>query len=362
MDYSRVLTVCFLVVGLSACATDQAIEEISQEFVIPDDIEEVVFQAKKAEIQGQYQKAIEQYKEALVKNEADLAARVGLAGVYLRQGVLEEAEVMLTSVIADKACVDLKREPDDQLATTSLADAIEDREERKKRSEYCGVAWNGIGVIYDISSDYAEAEKHYLKAISYKPDDAAFYNNYGYSLIMAHRYEEAEEVLRQGYSLAPNSKRIRNNLAFSQAWARKYDQALETFSETLDDPEAYNNIGYIALLSHDYGKAIDLFEYAIELSPAYYVKASYNLKKAQRLKRDQELRDSLLKSSKAAKMPEKDPEQQEVGQEKIELPVESTATGTIDDDTVISTGPTETVEVQSAGTLQPTVSQPSTNP
>ncbi len=362
MDYSRVLAVCFLVVGLSACATDQAIEEISQEFVIPDDIEEVVFQAKKAEIQGQYQKAIEQYKEALEKNEADLAARVGLAGVYLRQGVLKEAEVMLTSVITDKACLELKKESDVQLETASLADAIENREERKKRSEYCGVAWNGIGVIFDISSDYVEAEKHYLEAISYKPDDAAFYNNYGYSLIMAHRYEEAEEILRQGFSLAPNSKRIRNNLAFSQAWARKYDQALETFSETLDDPEAYNNIGYIALLSRDYGKAIDLFEYAIELSPAYYVKASYNLKKAQRLKRDQDLRESLLKSSEAAQVPEEDTERQEVDQEKVELPLESTATGSIDADTAISTESAETVEVQPAGTLQSITSQPTANP
>ncbi len=360
MDYSRVLTVCSLVIGLSACATDQAIEEISQEFVIPDDIEEVVFQAKKAEIQGRYQEAIDQYKKALEKNEADLAARVGLAGVYLRQGVLEEAEVMLTSVITDKSCLDLKQESEDQLKTTSLTEAIVDREERKKRAEYCGVAWNGIGVIYDISSDYAKAEKHYLEAISYKPDDAAFYNNYGYSLIMAHRYEEAEEILRQGYSLAPNSKRIRNNLAFSQAWARKYDQALETFSETLDDPEAYNNIGYIALLSHDYGKAIDLFEYAIELSPAYYVKASHNLKKAQRLKRAQDLRESVLKSSEVSA----EPLQGELveGIEDAELPTESTAIGPGTVETEAPLEPAESIEVQPVDSLQPAALQSSVNP
>lgn len=366
MDYSRVLTVSLLMSGLSACATDQAIEEISQEFVIPENIEEVVFQAKKAEIQGQYQKAIEQYKEALDKNEADLAARVGLAGVYLRQGVLEEAKLMLTSVITDKACVDLKQEPDAQLETTSLTNAIENREERKKRSEYCGVAWNGIGVIHDISSNYAEAEKHYLEAIGYKSDDAAFYNNYGYSLIMAHRYEEAEKILRQGYSLAPNSKRIRNNLAFSQAWARKYDQALETFSETLDDPEAYNNIGYIALLSHDYGKAIDLFEYAIELSPAYYVKASYNLKKAQRLKRDQDLRESLLKSSEATKEPLQGTVQEELAEDveqvQIELPTESTAIGPADVEPVAPLEPTETIEVQPDDSSQLAPLQSSVNP
>jgi Flp pilus assembly protein TadD len=148
-----------------------------------------------------------------------------------------------------------------------------------------------------MGSDFVGAEKHYAKAIEYRPDDAAFYNNYGYSLMMAHNYEKAENILRQGYSLAPNSKRIRNNLAFSMAWMGKYDQALETFSETLDDPEAFNNIGYIALLSHDYSRAINLFEKAIELSPAYYVKASHNLKKAQRLKQEEDLRRKLLQGA-----------------------------------------------------------------
>lgn len=292
------LTLSFTLAG---CATDQAIEEISQEFVMPEEVESVVFQAKKAELQGKYTEAIEQYKAALEKNQEDLAAQVGLAGVYLRQGVLLEAESLLKRVSSSATCTDLEQLSEETVAPSiqsevnapSLTETINKREQQKKNAEYCGVAWNGLGVIADIHSDFELAEKRYVRAIEYRPDDASFYNNYGYSLMMARHYEEAEDILRKGYSLAPNSKRIRNNLAFSLAWMGKYSQALETFSVTLDDPEAYNNIGYIALLSHDYSRAIDLFEKAIELSPAFYVKASHNLRKARRLKDEEKLRKEL---------------------------------------------------------------------
>jgi Flp pilus assembly protein TadD len=301
MDFSARCLVLTLSFTLAGCATDRAIEEISQEFVMPEEVESVVFQAKKAELQGQYIEAIEQYKAALEKNQDDLAAQVGLAGVYLRQGVLVEAESLLKRVSNSTTCTQLEQLSEkpvtpviqDKADTPSLTETINQREEHKKNAEYCGVAWNGLGVIADIHSDFELAEKRYVRAIEYRPDDASFYNNYGYSLMMARHYEEAENILRKGYSLAPNSKRLRNNLAFSLAWMGRYSQALETFSVTLDDPEAYNNIGYIALLSHDYNRAIDLFEKAIELSPAFYVKASHNLRKARRLKEAEDIRKDL---------------------------------------------------------------------
>ncbi len=287
MDFSHRASILFFSLMVSGCATDRAIEEISKEFEIPEDIEAVVLQAKKAEYRGYYEEAIVKYMDALKQDENDLSARVGLAGVYLRQGGLEDAVLMLTSVITDKACMNLQEgvtvsEPQ-KAGEGTLTEVVEEQEVQDKLADYCGVAWNGMGVVYDINGDYSSAEKHYQVALEFKPNDAAFYNNYGYSLIMAHRYGKAEEILQRGYDIAPASIRLRNNLAFSQAWAGKYDQALETFSVTLKDPEAFNNIGYIALLRHDYGKAINLFEKAIELKPVFYDKAAHNLKKAERL-------------------------------------------------------------------------------
>lgn len=109
------------------------------------------------------------------------------------------------------------------------------------------------------------------------------YNNYGYSLLMTRRYAEAEVILQHGMRLDPYSQRVKHNLALAKAWQGRYQAALKVYSNQRDNPEACNNIGYIALLNQDYRVAIDLFEKAIRLSPSYYAKAGRNLERAQSL-------------------------------------------------------------------------------
>ena len=59
-----------------------------------------------------------------------------------------------------------------------------------------------------------------------------------------------------------------------QGW---YDQAVKTFSTVIGKPQAYNDVGYVAMRQGDYEQAHELLTEAIRLSPVYYEKAYENL-------------------------------------------------------------------------------------
>ncbi|BFM17400.1 hypothetical protein R50073_35830 [Maricurvus nonylphenolicus] len=287
---------------LSGCATDKVIEEISKEFVIPDDIQSVVNAAKRAEADGDLSSAMDAYEKALEKNPKDLSARWGIGSLYLRQGEIDKAGQQYMGITREPFCMGNARTITEEVITgNDEADALpEDSRVEKnagvetksdylieaEQKRYCSLSWNGLGIIADIQGHYVMAEEAYKEALSLSEHESAVYNNYGYSLMMAHRYTEAEDILIKGYALAPESQRIRTNLALSKAWLGKYQDALETYSYTLKDPEAYNDVGYIAMLKSDYEKAIELFEKAINMSPVFYKKAAQNLDRAQRLEQE----------------------------------------------------------------------------
>lgn len=281
---------------LSGCATDKVIEEISKEFVIPDDIQSVVNAAKRAEADGDLASALEAYEEVLAKNPEDLSARWGIASLYLRQGEIDKSGQQYMGITREPFCMGDEKTITEELITgEDQASGLPDDSGVKTKSDYlikkeqvryCSLAWNGLGIIADIQGHYVMAEEAYKEALSLSEHESAVYNNYGYSLMMAHRYSEAESILIKGYALAPESQRIRTNLALSKAWLGKYQDALETYSYTLKDPEAYNDVGYIAMLKTDYEKAIELFEKAINMSPVFYKKAAQNLDRAQRLEQE----------------------------------------------------------------------------
>ncbi len=297
---------------LPGCATDKAIKEIEQEFVIPESMQA----ARLAAGNGDYGAAIEKYRATLADNPGDSMAKLELSSLYLLQGDAEPAEVLLQEVLvscgADFTHVLVAELGVEQEEAGGGADG--DSEQGLAKGEdltaspvveggeqlggntgelaqgsilpaNCAKAWTDLGMIADIRSDYFTAERYYLEALQAEKNNADIYNNYGYSLMMSRRYIEAEEVLRQGLNLDPRFKRLKNNLALCKAWQKDYSEALQIYSADLDDPEAYNSIGYIAMLNEDYDLAISYFEEAVSLSPTYYLKAAKNLNRAVRLKK-----------------------------------------------------------------------------
>ena len=60
----------------------------------------------------------------------------------------------------------------------------------------------------------------------------------------------------------------------------RYQEALEAFRKGGNEAQAYNNLGCIYLEEGKFEKAITCFEKAIKINPAFYLRASENLKKA----------------------------------------------------------------------------------
>lgn len=103
---------------------------------------------------------------------------------------------------------------------------------------------------------------------------------------MAQDYAEAERLLDEAYARKPTSARIAGNLAVAIAWRGDYERALRIAMRLAEEHVAYNDIGYIAMLRGDNGKAINFFEKAIDKSPSWFERAAVNLERARKAERD----------------------------------------------------------------------------
>lgn len=138
-------------------------------------------------------------------------------------------------------------------------------------------AWSARGVIADIDQRYAEAVRLYQSGLLGHPNSAALMNNIGYSYYLSGDLEEATRWFGRAILTSPDYKPAVKNLGLLYARQGWYDEAVETFSKVVDEPQAYNDTGYIAMRNGDYWKASELLAEAIRLSPTYYEKAYENL-------------------------------------------------------------------------------------
>lgn len=137
-------------------------------------------------------------------------------------------------------------------------------------------AHNALGVISDRNQDYENAHVHYDLALAIQPESDSVLINRGYSKYLSKDYREAALDFYAVATRSGNAKAWRNlGLVYArQGW---YTSALETFLETVDAPEAHNEVGAIALENGDTDVALRFLEEAIRLSPTYYASAEKNL-------------------------------------------------------------------------------------
>jgi hypothetical protein len=103
-------------------------------------------------------------------------------------------------------------------------------------------------------------------------------NNIGYSYYLSGDLEEATRWFGRAILATSDYEPAVKNLALLYARQGWYDEAVKTFAKVVDEPQAYNDTGYIAMRNGDYWKASELLAEAIRLAPTYYEKAYENLK------------------------------------------------------------------------------------
>lgn len=138
--------------------------------------------------------------------------------------------------------------------------------------------YNSLGIIADLRKEFWLAQFYYELAIQIQPQNPSPYNNVGYSYYLSEQWEEAEKRYRKALKLDANYEGAWRNLGLLYTRQGRYHKALDTFSRIMEEPEAYNTVGYLCMLSKRYEQAEQFFEKAIDLSPSYYLLARQNLK------------------------------------------------------------------------------------
>jgi len=248
--------------------------------------EEAVVRGDAAAVKGDLNRALFEYIRALEKGGADGATLYKIGRVHLALKDTRRAE------LAFSLC--LKALPDHVGALLEMGKLLMHKRAYPSAAELLGHAleiapdspqiFNALGVLADMQKRHHEAENHYIKAIFLDGDRPIYLNNLGYSYYLMGCQDRAEQMFLNTLKLDPNHKRAWRNLGLIYAKSARFRQALEAFGKVEKDYEAYNDVGYVAMLSGRFDEAQRFFSEAMRLSPIYYELAMNNAKRLELLR------------------------------------------------------------------------------
>lgn len=275
------LLTCLVATTLGGCAGREEAEAVAEE-------DPVVRTRQRVELAARYgadAPAMDAYRATLRDDPVNRDALIGTGEILLRYGDAAGALRAFENV--------LERSPDDldaregrALAALGLGRHASAREQVAAVLAADAQRWrmhNAAGMLEDLAGNYAQAQESYRAALALRPDEPVLWNNLGWSQLMARDYPAAEQSLREGLARGRN-ERLVNNLVLAVAWQGDYGRALRVAGDALPVHEAYNNVGYVAMLREDYAEAESYFRKAIDTSPGWFAQAAANLERVQVLR------------------------------------------------------------------------------
>ena len=267
------------------------------------------------------------FQTRLQLDPQDLAARLGLAGIYESYRLYEEAfdqytEVLnlasrsggfssggtgagpgsslvapalpVPSAVEGSAAEGSKAEPPAEKAALGLArsargagrsaEAIPVLAAFGKRSPAASV-WNELGLLYDETGDRVAAEQAFRKALVLDPNSDRAHNNLGYNLLLQNKSEAAEAEFRRALESNPKSATSRNNLGAILARRGELETARQQFRlAAADAATAHNNLAVILLEIGEYERSREELVKALT-ARHYFAPALTNFKLVQDLLR-----------------------------------------------------------------------------
>ena len=138
-------------------------------------------------------------------------------------------------------------------------------------------AWNSRGVVADHFGDWRMSEEAYGRAAALSPDQPEVLNNIGWSMLLQGRWEEGIALLERAALLDQKSQLIADNLWLARA-ALASDLPRRRSGESDEDWAArLNDVGVIASIRGERGRAIAAFAQAIEARSNWFERAANNL-------------------------------------------------------------------------------------
>ena len=194
---------------------------------------------------GQYEKAAEQFQQAVQLDPAYDQAYFNLAEAYKNLNQPDQAEAAYQRYIS-------------------------------ARPQYWG-GYNDLGTFYIGQAEYGKAQSMLEKAVILKPDSYLSYSNLGGALLYDGKEAEAARALEKSIAIRPSVLAYRN-LGVAYFWLRSYDRAVQANKDALklDDgdysawgalADSYYYGGHRSDAEEPYKKAISLAEQRLKVNP-----------------------------------------------------------------------------------------------
>ncbi|WP_394175067.1 tetratricopeptide repeat protein [Thalassotalea litorea] len=151
------------------------------------------------------------------------------------------------------------------------------------------LAYNALGVIYDMDKLFQKARDCYHLALLADPKAVNIRSNLGYSFYLSGEYKQAEQQFKQAIRQQPEFNRAWTNLGLIYARTQQYERAIKTLKQVMPEYEAYNDLGYFVMLEGRLTQAEVFFQKAIDLSPRYFKKAQVNLEQLKILQNEERI-------------------------------------------------------------------------
>lgn len=241
---------------------------------------EAILRGDAAVATGDLNRALFEYIRALEKEGADAELLYKVGQIHLARGDARRAE------LAFFLC--LKEMPDHPGALTEVGMIRMRQRDYESARKFFSRAleitpnsariFNAMGILEDMQKNHVRAQSNYIQAIALNSKVPLYLNNLGYSYYLMGNQADAERAFVDALKLDPGHKRAWRNLALVYAKSGRYREALAAFGKIEAEHEAYNDVGYVAMMTGRYDDAQHFFEEAMRLSPIYYELAGRNVK------------------------------------------------------------------------------------
>ena len=232
------------------------------------------------DVERNYEKAEQAFREALATEEGFAEAHAGLALAYwTRYRETREVELVTRAITEALRAVSLAPSLPEahlalgivQLGRGRSAEAAMAFERAQELAPEDDVVCRSIADAYSALERYQEAELLYQRAIDLRPGYWENYNFKGAFLLENGRYDEAKVSFREVIRLRPESATGYTNLAGAHLISGELEDAEPLLKAAIRiDPsahQAHNNIGFVHYSLGQFEESAEAFRQAIRLSP-----------------------------------------------------------------------------------------------
>ncbi|NEQ35854.1 MAG: tetratricopeptide repeat protein [Okeania sp. SIO3I5] len=225
--------------------------------------------------QGEYEKALADFNQAIQLNPKLAKAYNDRGIVYRKQGKYEKAiadynqAIQINPEDADyynNRGIVYKKQGEYEKALADYSQAIQ------LNPEY-HYAYYNRGIAYDDLGEYEKALADYNQAIQINPEDADYYNNRGIVYKKQGEYEKALADYNQAIQINPEDADYYNGRGNVYSDQGEYEKALADYNQAIQlNPKyhhAYNSRGLVYYNQRKYEKALANYNQAIQLNPKY---------------------------------------------------------------------------------------------